>query len=146
MECHDRITVIVPGTPVGKGRPKFARRGAFVQTYTPEKTANYEALVRMAAQDAMQGRVPFDGPVTVQLTLTVTPPASWSNKKHMAALAGEVAPVTKPDLDNSAKGVFDACNGIVWHDDKQVVEATLRKRYGMKPQAVMIVEPWTGDY
>ena len=37
----------VMGTPVAKGRPKFARRGNFVSTYTPEKTVNYENLVQL---------------------------------------------------------------------------------------------------
>jgi len=35
-------------------------------------------------------------------------------------------PVTKPDVDNYAKLVFDAFNGFIWPDDKEVVwlEAT----------------------
>lgn len=138
------ITIRIPGTPVGKGRPKFARRGAFVTTYTPEKTQNYEALVRMAASEAMQGNPPLDGPVQIDLWLGIAPPASWSNKKAMAALSGETAPTTKPDLDNTLKGILDACNGIVWGDDKQVVEAIIRKRYAATPQAVLVVEPWSG--
>lgn len=32
-----RVEFIVPGTPVAKGRPKFARRGAHVTTYTPRE-------------------------------------------------------------------------------------------------------------
>lgn len=39
-------TFTIPGTPVGKGRPKFSRAGAGVRTYTPEKTASYETLVK----------------------------------------------------------------------------------------------------
>ena len=47
------VTFTVPGTPVGKGRPKFARRGNFTVAYTPEKTASYENLVKIAAGQAM---------------------------------------------------------------------------------------------
>ena len=35
------IFILVPGEPVAKGRPRFAKRGAFVTTYTPEKTREY---------------------------------------------------------------------------------------------------------
>ncbi len=138
------IVITIPGPPVGKGRPKFARRGAFVQTYTPEKTANYEALVKMAAQEAMAGMPPLDGPVSIDLWLGINPPASWPNKKAMAALAGQTAPITKPDLDNTLKGIMDACNGIVWLDDKQVVQAIINKRYSATPQAVLRVSEWSG--
>ena len=40
----------VEGTPVGKGRPKFARRGNFVTAYTPTKTRTYESLIAEAAK------------------------------------------------------------------------------------------------
>jgi len=145
MKVHlaSPVVVTIPGAPVGKGRPRFARRGNFVHTFTPEKTANYESLVRLAAQEAMQGRAPMDCALDVALDLIVTPPASWSNKKHMAAIAGQIAPTTKPDLDNTAKGIFDACNGVVWLDDKQIVDARISKRYGMKPMAVLMVRAWS---
>jgi hypothetical protein len=45
------IAFTIPGQPVAKGRPKFARRGAHVVAYTPAKTASYENLVKLAADD-----------------------------------------------------------------------------------------------
>ncbi|MDN7477756.1 hypothetical protein QZM71_23085 [Burkholderia multivorans] len=33
-----RVVFIVPGKPVGKGRPHFARCGAHVRAFTPEAT------------------------------------------------------------------------------------------------------------
>ena len=133
------IVFVVPGTPVGKGRPKFARRGNFVTTYTPEKTASYENLVKIAAGRAMSGRAPIDGAVAVSLSIYVTPPASWSQKKQRAALSGEIYPTTKPDIDNVEKAVFDAMNEIVWKDDKQVVDVDKKKRYAIKAEVVVQV-------
>lgn len=134
------IVITIPGTPVGKGRPKFARRGNFVTTYTPEKTANYENLVKIAASQSMGARMPIDGAVSVELSLFVTPPASWSNKKRTQALAGEIHPTSKPDIDNVLKGIADACNGIVWLDDKQIVDCRISKRYADRPEAVVLVK------
>ena len=68
-----------------------------------------------------------------------TPPASWSQKKQRAALAGQAFPTSKPDVDNVVKGIFDACNEVVWKDDKQVVDVAISKRYAIKAQAVVQV-------
>lgn len=129
----------VPGTPVGKGRPKFARRGNFVSTYTPEKTASYENLVKLAAAEAMAGHPMIEGPVEVAIRLTVTPPASWSQKKQREALDGRIFPTSKPDIDNVLKGIMDACNEIVFKDDKQAVDVRVSKRYGQVAGAAVEV-------
>lgn len=139
------IVIQIPGVPVGKGRPRFARRGAFVQTYSPEKTQNYEAVVRMAAMDAMQGRPPLDVPLRVNLDIVMPVPASFSRKKRDAALADDIRPTTKPDVDNVMKGVLDAMNSIVWVDDKQIVSGTFEKRYGLTPCVIVTVTEWTGN-
>lgn len=129
------VAFTVPGAPVGKGRPKFARRGNFVTTYTPEKTASYENLVKMAAARAMDGRSMYECAVAVVMWLYVTPPASWSQKKQREALLNNILPTSKPDVDNVIKGIFDAMNEIVWKDDKQVVELTVKKRYSETARA-----------
>jgi Holliday junction resolvase RusA-like endonuclease len=36
-------------------------------------------------------------------------------------------PTAKPDGDNLAKNVLDSANGILWRDDAQVVDLTVRK-------------------
>lgn len=133
------ISFTVPGAPHGKGRPRFANRGKFVQTYTDDKTASYENLVKLAASRSMAGIELLTCPVAVELYLFVTPPASWSKKKTEAALAGEVFPTTKPDVDNVLKSIADAINGIVWGDDKQMVDVLIRKRYAVKPCAHVVV-------
>jgi Holliday junction resolvase RusA-like endonuclease len=133
------VAFTVPGTPVGKGRPKFARRGNYVTTYTPEKTASYENLVKVKAEQAMIGRQMIEGPVEVSIRLIVTPPASWSQRKQRDALEGRIFPTSKPDIDNVVKGIFDACNEIVWKDDKQAVDVRVVKRYGAVARAAVEV-------
>jgi Holliday junction resolvase RusA-like endonuclease len=130
---------VIPGTPVAKGRPKFARRGAFVTAYTPEKTASYENLVKVKAEEAMNGRPVIEGAVAAVIWLYVRPPASWSKKKQAAALSGELLPTSKPDVDNVVKGIFDAMNEIVWKDDKQACDVTVRKRYADTARATVSV-------
>lgn len=133
------VAFVIPGTPVGKGRPKFARRGNFTVAYTPEKTASYENLVKVKAEEAMKGRPAIDGAVAVTIWLWVTPPASWSQKKQRQALSHEILPTSKPDVDNVIKGIFDAMNEIVWKDDKQAVDVSIRKRYSETARATVEV-------
>ncbi|MBB3006023.1 RusA family crossover junction endodeoxyribonuclease [Cupriavidus alkaliphilus] len=135
-----RVAFTIPGQPVAKGRPKFARQGAFVRTYTPEKTASYENLVKLSATQAMSGRPPFDGPVELTLEIRLQIPASWSKKRQQLAEAGQVAATKKPDADNVLKAVKDGMNGIVWIDDAQAVEYRISKRYGTTPGVRVIVE------
>ena len=134
------ISFIVPGPPVGKGRPRFAKRGNFVQTYTPEKTASYENLVKVLAMQAMKGTQPLPYPVRVVIDIAICPPASWSKKKRAQALSQLIQPTGKPDIDNVAKGILDAMNGVVYLDDKQVISLTIRKFYDESDQALVTVE------
>lgn len=133
------ISFTIPGQPVPKGRPKFARRGAHVVAYTPAKTASYESLVKMAATVAMAGLVPSAAPILLVIELHLQVPASWSNKRRALALAGEILPTKKPDADNVLKGIKDGCNGIVWRDDSQVVRIGIGKVYSETPCARVTV-------
>lgn len=135
------VRFVVPGAAVGKGRPRFAKRGNFVSTYTPERTANYENLVRLAAGRAMYGRALIEGPVLLEVDIAVAVPASWSQKKQREALAGELLPTTKPDADNVLKLVCDALNGVVWHDDRQVCAVAMSKTYRDVPFVSVVVSP-----
>lgn len=130
----NEVKFVIPGAAVGKGRPRFARRGGFVSTYTDAKTASFENLVKLAAQQAMGDRQPITGPVHAEVFVFVAPPASWSQKKQRQALAGEIMPTSKPDLDNVQKAIFDACNDITFADDKQVVVIAASKSYGVRAE------------
>lgn len=127
------IQFTVPGQPQGKQRPRVGKVGGHARLFTPEKTASYEGLVALAAQHAMVGHELLEGPCDVTLDIVLQVPASWSNRKRLYALAGNLHPTTKPDIDNVEKAIFDACNGIVWHDDVQVVRVKKAKRYGPVP-------------
>ena len=45
-----------------------------------------------------------------------------------------------PDIDNLAKLVMDACNGIVWKDDRQVSRLSLAKRWAEENSIHIVVE------
>ena len=132
-----KIKFFVPGAPVGKGRPRAARRGAGVVMFTPEKTAGYEALVAATAAAALAGNALayqlLDGPLEAVLEMRFPVPASWSKAKRARALAGAEWHTSKPDADNVAKAILDACNGVVFRDDAQVVILIATKAFSEEP-------------
>jgi len=125
-----KIEFVIPGPPVAKGRPRSFVRNGRVGHYTPDKTARYENLVKLAARQAMGDLPPADGPVSLVVSAFMGIPASWSQKKQRAAALGEVVPTKRPDLDNIVKAIKDGANGVTWRDDAQVVDVRASKRYG----------------
>jgi Holliday junction resolvase RusA-like endonuclease len=126
----DTITFTIPGEPVAKGRARSFIRAGHVAHYTPNKTARYENLVKLAAQQAMGEKPPAEGAVALIVRAFMGIPTSWSQKKQRAAALGEITPTKRPDLDNIVKAIKDGANGVTWKDDSQVVDVRASKRYG----------------
>ena len=135
------VSFTVPGEPQGKGRPRVGSVAGRARMFTPAKTVAYEGLIAHAAQAAMRGGQPFDGPCRIELDVLCTVPASWSAKKRAQALAGAIRPAKKPDADNVLKAVCDGLNGVVWRDDAQAVEGMWRKVYAETPGVRVWVAP-----
>ena len=124
------VRFMVLGTPVPKGRPRFARRGKFVSTYSPKTTVDYETKVSDSAKLAMGASEPLETPVGAYIYITLPVPASYSKKRTQACLSGEERPTKKSDIDNYCKAIFDGMNGIVFLDDSLVVSLHATKVYG----------------
>jgi Holliday junction resolvase RusA-like endonuclease len=124
------VTFMVEGTPIPKGRPRFARRGKFVSTYSPKTTVDYESKVSESAKLAMGASEPLETPVGAYIYITLPVPASYSKKRTEACLSGQERPTKKSDIDNYCKAIFDGMNGIVFLDDSLVVSLHATKVYG----------------
>ena len=124
-----QICFEVPGQPRGKGRPRFARRGNFVKTYTDAKTVGYEDQVRIYARQAMGSSKPLKGPLEAAIYIRLSVPKSYPKKRVEACLGGLEWPAKKPDWDNVAKSICDGMESIVFVCDSQIVECHVRKVY-----------------
>jgi Holliday junction resolvase RusA-like endonuclease len=124
------VTFMVEGTPVPKGRPRFARRGKFVSTYSPKTTVDYESKVCESAKLAMGASEPLETPLAAYIYITLPVPASYSKKRTQACLSGQERPTKKSDIDNYCKAIFDGMNGIVFVDDSLIVSLHATKVYG----------------
>lgn len=116
----------------GKGRPRFARQGTFVKTYTDAKTFTYEKSIQTYAKQAMGSTSPLIGAVAAYLHIGIPIPPSYSKTRQKACIEGLERPTKKPDIDNIVKAILDGMNGVVYLDDKQVVDLHLTKVYSSK--------------
>lgn len=121
-------TFEIPGVPVAKGRPRMTKRG---HAYTPQKTRDYEAWVRLCW--LRTGQPMSLQPLQIRLEFYLPIPKSFSKKQREAALAGVLLPTKKPDIDNLAKAVLDGLNGLAYQDDQQIVALETCKVYGAAP-------------
>lgn len=109
----------VVGEVVGKPRPRFTSYGGRVRTFTPKKGETFESLVRVAYQ--AQGGTMHDGAVEVEIAYRRPMP-----KSRPKGVEREWDSF-KPDIDNVAKAVLDALNGVAFADDKCVVSLRAAK-------------------
>lgn len=132
-----KVQFTVPGEPVAKGRPRFGNG----RTYTPQGTRDYAAWVQVHAREAMRCQARLEGPIRLFLLVVLPMPKSWSQKRRQANEEAPEYHLTRPDFDNLAKAVADACNGIVWNDDGQVAVSLVIKVYGAQPRMEVEAEP-----
>jgi Holliday junction resolvase RusA-like endonuclease len=133
------VTFRVDGTPVPKGRPRFARRGKFTAAYTPKSTLQYEDLIADGAKRAMGASEPLETALEVFFYFSMPIPKSYSKKRTEACLSGLERPMKK-DLDNLIKSVSDGMNKIAYKDDGQIVNIHATKVYGEPYVEVLIKE------
>lgn len=134
----NKATFEILGNPVAKQRPRMARNG---RVFTPTKTVAFERAVRGIA--APHFTAPLHGPVKVAIWATFAPPKSWPKKKTAANL--NTPHIQRPDLDNVAKAICDALNGLAYEDDCQVASIEARKVWGPLARTVVTIEALTDE-
>ena len=131
-----------PIAPVPQGRPRFSRRRGRTRARTPIKSRLFKnELADLATILALKHQVtPLEGPLAVFAHFILTKPPSAIRKRSNK----RPYPMVKPDLDNYAKAVLDALNGVFWGDDGQITSLHLQKHYGEpgeEPGIEIVVEP-----
>lgn len=117
----------------GKVKPKQSfRYTRFGHKYTPRDVKQYARDIQYSFYAKYPKWLPsmfFEKPLRAEIEVYIKMPQSFSKIKKQRAIAGEIRPLIKPDVDNCTKNIFDALNGIVYPDDKQIVELSVKKFY-----------------
>ena len=114
----------------GKPVPKQSTRFAGFRAFTPKKIKEYAEKVRHSfLMNNIYWNYQSENPVKVKIDVFVSMPKKFNKKLKQSALEQKIRPVTRPDVDNIAKGILDPLNGLVWADDRQVYFLSIEKHY-----------------
>ena len=117
MICTQRFKI----NPVPASRPRVSRWS----TYYPKKYTKFKK--DMEALTSEMETTPSEKLVSVELEFGIMIPKSWSKKKREEL--NNTYCSNNSDIDNYIKAILDSLNGVVYVDDKQVVELFAKKIY-----------------
>jgi Holliday junction resolvase RusA-like endonuclease len=135
-----KIKFTICGEPRGKERPRVCRKGFKVFTYTPEKTSDYEKVVRNEFRENVGIKFKEKTPIKVKITAYYKIPKYVSKDWIRKMNAGLILPTKKPDADNVCKIILDALNGVCYEDDVQVCRLEIEKFYSERPRVEVEIE------
>jgi Holliday junction resolvase RusA-like endonuclease len=99
-------------------------------TITPKDTVDYENFIRDEVKKAIGTRLPFDGPVRIEMLFVLK-----GNENEWPTSPAD------GDADNLEKAAADALNEIAFKDDRFVVVTTRYKICRQKPGLLLWLSP-----
>ena len=138
LDSHMIVTVEIEGKPEVYRAPRVLRNGLVYSVHWKRKR-QIQWQIRSQYQDK-----PWNGPLHVKLMFFFIPPKGTSHAKKQQMLEGTLPFCKRPDLSNCIKLIEDCGNGLLWEDDKQIIELEAYKLYGVKEKTVIIMESTNG--
>lgn len=128
--------LFIEGEPVPQGRGRIIKKGPHFGIKDPEKSKAWKESVKwQATSEKNRQRLPvMDGALNMRLVFMLTRPKSAKNR---------LRPCVRPDLDNFVKAIKDGLNGVLYHDDGQIVDLIASKVYcdpGQNPGVLVEVK------
>lgn len=126
------IVFEVPGKPNAWQRAVPLKGRAF----TPKSMRAAKRAVAMCGQLAMRGRPLLEGPVRLDIAAVYPHPKRGPQRYWRSAV---------PDVDNLAKLIADALEGVVYANDRTVCRGLTDKIYGPRACTLVRVTPLAGE-
>jgi len=139
------IDFFVSGVPKPAGsKTAFVNKhtGKAIVTDACKTSKDWKSLVAYTAREYYKGEL-LTGPLLVTMTFYQTRPACHYGSGKNAKVLKDSAPMWptgKPDVLKLTRAVEDACTGILWKDDSQIVDERIVKCYGDKPGVMIGVQ------
>lgn len=123
-------------------KPYQRNRSGRGHTYDPLNTyknkLKKEILINLKDNNF---NIPLSGYCYFNIDIYTTLPKTKQTKKRIANIMQKInkliRPITKPDLDNVAKTTFDLFNNLIYIDDNQIVETTIKKYYSLQEKTIL---------
>lgn len=119
----------VAGDPVAQPRlrPRMDSSGR-LGVHMPDTARAWRERVAIAGHEAW-GKAPRTDALEVDLHFFFARPKSHFGARGALKGSAPAYHTVKPDRDNAEKAVADSLNGILWHDDAQIVAGVVTKNY-----------------
>ena len=130
----------VEGNPCSQKRHRHAKRGRRIITYDP--SSEDKKKFKTQVQSKIKGR-PLKKPLGLSVCFYIRRPKKHYRTGKFSHLLKKNSPkicIQKPDIDNLIKFVLDACNDLLWEDDKLIYEIESRKVFSENPRTE--IEVW----
>lgn len=136
------MKLIIQGEPKPKQSARFRNvkgksgKKDFIMSYqSKEVIDNASNISKVVLSQLPLNYVPYDEPIGVRMKFVFAALKSWNKSTKTLFESGEVIyKVSKPDVDNLQKSVFDAMNKIVYTDDSRIAKVEVEKIYGKEPR------------
>jgi len=123
------FTVYGAAQPAGSKTAGVTKGGKVFVRDSARKGTPWRRQVAQAAGEAMNGAGLLDGALSLTVRFYVPRQKSHYGARGLRPSAPDY-PTTRPDITKLLRAVEDACTGIVWRDDAQVVAQHAIKGYG----------------
>lgn len=140
------IKLFVPGTPAGAGSKVAFRptpESKMIVAPASKKTKPWMQTVKWAAIQKYDRMVLLESPLKLKIVFYFLHPKGHFGTGRNAGILKDSAPAYPakyPDLSKLTRAIEDALTGIIWKDDKQVVQHETIKLYSDKPGAAITIE------
>jgi Holliday junction resolvase RusA-like endonuclease len=138
------LDIFIPGIPKpGGSKRAFKHRHTdrIIVTDDAKGNADWKRDVKVFAHMAHPAP-PLDGPLAVSVVF-IMPRPKWhfgtGGNSGKVKSSAPMHPTTKPDATKLWRSTEDALTGVLWLDDAQVVEQSVKKIYGDTPGAQVTV-------
>lgn len=119
------ITFVVPAIPIAQPRPRATMIAGHASVYEAGDSHPihaFKATCKLAWANTKEPMI--EGPVCLDLQFVMPRP---QNKRWKTREMPRYPNTKSPDIDNLAKSVMDALNGLAWKDDKQIYNLVATK-------------------
>lgn len=115
--------------------------GRAVVTHNNPKTREWRQLVALEARRVAPAS-PWTGPLVMVVTFRLQRPKAHYGKCGVKSSA-PIYPTGKPDTSKLLRALEDALTGVIYRDDCQLVQISVRKEYG--PAGALVHVRQLGD-
>lgn len=128
------ISLVIPGDPIPKLRPRFRKNGFTFDSQVQQKDACKWEIKHLLQHHYPTVSFPLKGPIDCEIYFFFKPTESWTKGVHNLISWHLYDHTNKPDLDNLIKFYLDCMTEIIYQDDRQIGRILTQKYYDKAPR------------